>query len=34
MGETKTLTATVTPANATNKTVTWTSSNVNVASVD
>ncbi|MGE7989210.1 Ig-like domain-containing protein [Lysinibacillus fusiformis] len=34
VGETKTITATVTPANATNKTVTWTSSNVNVATVD
>ena len=32
-GETTTLTATVTPANATYKTVTWTSSNPSVASV-
>ncbi len=34
VGETKTITATVTPANATNKKVTWTSSNMSVAIVD
>ena len=33
VGETATLTATVTPSNATNKTVTWTSSSSSVASV-
>ena len=33
-GESKTLTATVTPADATNKTVSWTSSNPSIASVD
>ncbi len=33
VGDTETLTATVTPNNATNKTVTWTSSNTNIASV-
>ena len=33
VGETETLTAIVTPSNATNKTVTWTSSNPSVASV-
>ena len=32
-GETETLTATVTPSNATNKTVTWSSSNTGVATV-
>ena len=34
VGETKTLTATVTPTNATNKNVTWTSSNDTIAKVD
>ena len=34
VGQTATLTATVTPANATNKSVTWTSSNTAVATVD
>ena len=34
MGQTGTLTATVTPDNATDKTVTWTSSDKNVATVD
>ena len=33
MGQTRTLTATVTPGNATDKTVTWTSSNDKVATV-
>ena len=33
-GESKTLVATVTPADATNKTISWTSSNPSVASVD
>ncbi|MDA3890131.1 MAG: glycosyl hydrolase family 8 [Salinivirgaceae bacterium] len=33
-GENSTLVATVTPANATNKTVTWTSSNENIATVN
>ncbi|MCR5326432.1 MAG: Ig-like domain-containing protein [Bacteroidales bacterium] len=33
-GESKTLTATVTPADATNKTVSWTSSSPSIASVD
>ena len=33
-GESKTLKATVTPSNATNKTVSWSSSNASVASVD
>lgn len=33
-GESKTLVATVTPADATNKTVSWTSSNPSIASVD
>ena len=33
-GETKTLTATVTPNDATDKTVTWTSNNSSIASVD
>ncbi|MBE6700395.1 MAG: hypothetical protein E7582_00690 [Ruminococcaceae bacterium] len=33
VGDTETLTATVTPSNVTNKTVTWISSNTNVASV-
>lgn len=33
IGETKTLTATVAPANATNKSVTWTSNNPSVATV-
>ncbi len=33
VGETETLTATVAPSNATNKTVTWTSSNPSVATV-
>ena len=32
-GDTSTLTATVSPANATNKDVTWSSSNTNVATV-
>jgi uncharacterized protein YjdB len=32
-GQTSTLTATISPANATNKNVTWTSSNANVATV-
>lgn len=34
VGQTRTLTATVTPDNATDKTVTWTSSDKNVATVD
>lgn len=34
VGQTRTLTATVTPDNATDKTVTWKSSNANVATVD
>ena len=34
IGKTKQLTATVSPSNATNKNVTWTSSNTSVASVD
>lgn len=34
VGDTITLTATVKPSNATNKNVTWTSSNTNVATVD
>ena len=34
VGETKQLTATITPSNATNKTVTWTSSNPSIATVD
>ena len=34
IGESETLTATVNPDNATDKTVTWTSSNTNVATVD
>ncbi|MGI6596544.1 MAG: Ig-like domain-containing protein [bacterium] len=33
VGGTGTITATVKPANATNKTVTWTTSNANVATV-
>ena len=33
IGKTQSLTATVTPANATNKSVTWTSNNTNVATV-
>ncbi len=33
-GDTQTLTATITPSNASNKNVTWTSSNSSVASVD
>jgi len=34
MGETKTFTATISPSTASNKTVNWTSSNTNVATVD
>lgn len=34
VGDTQTLTATVTPSNATNKNVTWSSSNTSVATVD
>ncbi len=34
VGQTETLTATINPNNATNKTVTWSSSDTNVASVD
>ncbi|MBQ0026342.1 MAG: Ig-like domain-containing protein [Lachnospiraceae bacterium] len=34
IGETKTLTATVAPSDATNKNITWSSSNSNVATVD
>lgn len=33
VGETKTVTAKVSPSNATNKTVTWSSSNNNIATV-
>ena len=33
-GQTKTLTATVNPSSATNKTVTWTSSNTEIATID
>ena len=34
VGDTQTLTATVNPSNATNKKVSWSSSNANVAKVD